>query len=193
MPKYSRPMYSMADLQPQKVTFADPPASEAKPPSSTKVQSAEPVLKREGGRRRAARTPTAATPSSAGKAKRSARVLKATPKAAAMFASPAADTPTAVTAVSPTSAATPLTTPKRRGRPVGSGKKTSVQKASASKAASVAVPAPDLVVIGRSALHMNQPAKRQRGAVPAQKVGMKRVAKRALKSMVQKGGRAKRV
>jgi hypothetical protein len=51
-------------------------------------------------------------------------------------------------------------------------------------AAAVAAPAPELVVIGR--------AMRQKGAVPARKVGMKRVAKRALHPVGASGARATR-
>jgi hypothetical protein len=51
-------------------------------------------------------------------------------------------------------------------------------------AAAVAAPVPELVVVGR--------AMRQKGAVPARKVGMKRVAKRALHPVGASGGRPAR-
>jgi hypothetical protein len=62
----------------------------------------------------------------------------------------------------------PAAATPRAVRRAAAGKK----KASGKAAAAVAAPVPELVVVGR--------AMRQKGAVPARKVGMKRMPKRAL-------------
>lgn len=169
--KCDSPVYATAEVQ--KVTFADPPASEAKAaPSGTPSGPPEPVLKRKGHTPRAA----AATPLS----ERPKRSAARTPRAAAPSPAPAAAAP----AASPAPAAAAAT--PRAARRAAAGKK----KASGKAAAAAAAPAParaavpDLVVVGK--------AMRQKGAVPARKVGMKRMAKRALYPVNAAGGRPAR-
>jgi hypothetical protein len=74
-----------------------------------------------------------------------------------------------------TAAATP-----RAVRRAAAGK----EKAAGKATAAMAAPVPELVVVGR--------AMRQKGAVPARKVGMKRMAKRALHPVGASGSRAAR-
>ena len=182
-PKYNPPVYGIVDVHTQKVTFADPPASEAKPPAPAAgaADTPEPVLKWEVARRRGPRAqlPASATPkATADKPKRpEPKASTASPAVAAAIA--AAECPAPAPAVA-------AATPKPRAR-------TAAKKAKkeAPTAAAVAASVPELVVVGKAAKVMMK--REKRGAVPAQKIGMKRVAKRALKPVGQKGGRAKKV
>lgn len=170
----------VADIQ--KVTFADPPASEAKPaPPPAVAGPVEPVLKREGAPRksRAARSTATATPAPASIER--PRTAARTPRAAAAAATPIDAVPApevvaaAEAAVAPPAAAVAAVGARAAKRAM----KKAAAMDKAAPAAAVAAPAPELIVVGRQI--------RQKGAVPARKVGMKRVAKRALKPV---GGNA---
>lgn len=199
----------------KEVTFANPPASEAKPRARDKpAKAAQPVLKRQVGKPRANRTSGAvATPSSASKRKSTTPKGKRSPRGRSAVPSPAAAPPATPAAASAT-AAIPKVTPKSRGRPAGVAKrfkaaavKTAAQTAAVAKSASAAVSATvanaahELVVIGKSIPQAAQSAaqstlqtvRKQRNALPAQKVNMKRVSKRRLRPVGQRGGSSRKV
>eukprot|EP00775_Hariotina_reticulata_P009894 gene9894-10051_t len=155
------------EAEPQKVTFAEPPVTTADPTAI--------VLKRDAGLKRRGRAaagtiklaPTAAgtTPSSSSRPKRAARTLPSAAPVPAINSTP------------------------KRSRKAAAGAAAAVAKEQAND---------ELVVVGTALVlappPAAAPASRVRTAVPARKVGMKRVARKSLKPVanMRNSGRGKK-